>query len=868
MVGIVIVSHSKQLALGVKELAEQMVQGQVSIAVAAGIDDPQNPIGTDTMQVYEAIESAYSDSGVLVLMDLGSALMSAEMALEFLSPEQRDNVYLCEAPLVEGAIAATVTAASGADIQAVLTQAREALAAKASQLGIGLMGTIQSQFTQATTSDTAENTKQIQLHISNYLGIHARPAAKFVSTASKFKSQIKVKSITKNSDFVRGDSINQVITLGVRQGDEIIISASGIDADDALAELKALIENQFGEGDYLLKNRRDAEYAEEGSKERLFITEGEKSISVSASADGYLQGIPASGGIAIASCLQLNQLNKTSFVSVQNDCVEDVDSEWRKFQNALSVAKQEIQNLQQQTLIQISETEAAIFDTHILFLNDPVIIEAVRQQIVVELKNADFAWQVAIDEVIDNYQKLEDSYLQERVNDVVDIKQRVLRILSGKSTNKSHNLEEKLDIKEPVILIANDITPSDTAQLNPSKVLGICITSGSATSHSAILARSLNIPAVVGVPSEILQIANGTLLGIDGEAGKIWIKPDTETQVELRTKQEKYQLSQEQNLAITHQPATSIDGINIGVLANISSIQDAQTALDMGAEGVGLFRTEFLYFNRQNLPTVEEQTSVYQQVTNIFQNRSVIIRTLDIGGDKPLPYLNLPSENNPFLGWRGIRYCLDNPEILKTQLKAILTASEKGKIKIMFPMITSVGEIQAAKTILNQAKTELHQNGIPFNQKIEVGIMIETPSSVAIADKLAVEVDFFSIGTNDLSQYVMACDRTNPKVANLVDALHPSVLRMIHQTVKIAHQHNIWVGLCGELASEIIAAPILLGLGLDEVSLNPQRIPAFKKAVAQLTVAEAEAITNQVIQQQGVEEVRKILKQLLTKRKH
>ncbi|AFY58457.1 phosphotransferase system HPr (HPr) family protein [Rivularia sp. PCC 7116] len=844
MVGIVIVSHSKQLALGVKELAEQMVQGQVTIAVAAGIDDAENPIGTDTMQVYEAIESVYSDDGVLVLMDLGSALMSAEMALEFLSPEQRDNVYLCEAPLVEGAIAATVTAASGADIQAVLTQAREALTAKASQLGIGLMGTIQSQFAQTPSSETAENTKQIQLHISNSLGIHARPAAKFVSTASKFKSQIQVKNITKNSDFIRGDSINQVITLGVRQGDEIIIRASGVDADDVLAELTALVENQFGEGD----NNQDS------ISKTVSIND-----SVSASADGYLQGIPASGGFAIATCLQLNQLNKTSFISVQSHRVEDVNSEWRKLQNAVQVAKQEIKNLQQQTLVQISETEAAIFDTHILFLNDPVIIESVRQRIIVEHQNCEFAWQAVIDEVIDNYQKLEDAFLKERVNDVVDIKQRVLRILSGNSTTNVQNLAENLDIKEPVILIANDITPSDTAQLNPSKVLGICITSGSATSHSAILARSLNIPAVVGMPSEILQIANGTLLGVDGEAGKIWIKPDAQTQSELKTKQEKYQVSQQQNLVITHHTATSIDGINIGVLANISSIQDAQTALDMGAVGVGLFRTEFLYFNRQNLPTVEEQTSVYQQVTNIFQNRSVIIRTLDIGGDKPLPYLNLPSENNPFLGWRGIRYCLDNPEILKTQLKAILTASEKGKIKIMFPMITTVAEIKAAKTILNQAKTELNQNGIPFNQKIEVGIMIETPSSVAIADKLAVEVDFFSIGTNDLSQYVMAGDRTNPKVANLVDAMHPSVLRMIHQTVKIAHQHNIWVGLCGELASEIIAAPILLGLGLDEVSLNPQKIPEFKKAIAQLTLKEAEAITNEVIQLDEAVEVRERL---------
>ncbi|MEO1376703.1 MAG: phosphoenolpyruvate--protein phosphotransferase [Cyanobacteria bacterium J06635_10] len=856
MVGIVIVSHSKQLALGVKELAEQMAQAQVTIAIAAGIDDPENPIGTDTMQVMSAIESVYNDSGVLVLMDLGSALMSAEMALEFLSPEQRDNIYLCEAPLVEGAIAATVTAASGADIQQVIAQAKEALAAKASQLGVGLMGTIQSQFPQQAAPEfSVDNIKQIQLHIRNHLGIHARPAAKFVAVASGFQSQIKVKNITKNSDFVRGDSINQVMTLGVRQGHEIIISANGVDADVALAALQALVESQFGED--------EPNPAEAGRlcNDNPSLT-GCEGLSA---AEGFLQGIPASGGIAISSarhlgfiapCLQSNKtfLNTSGNhpIKVGNDRVEDVNQEWQKFQNALQVAEEEIQDLQQQTLIQISAAEAAIFDTHILFLKDPIILETVRQRIIVERQNAEFAWQVVIDEVADNYRQLEDSYLQERVNDINDIKQRVLRILSGIPATI-------VDINEPVIIIASDMTPSDTAQLDPSKVLGICITNGSATSHSAILARSLGIPAVVGVPSEILQVANGTLLAMDGEAGRVWIKPNAETQGILKRKQEKQQVSQRQNLAIAHQPATSNDGKNIRVLANISSINDAQIALDMGAEGVGLFRTEFLYFNRKHLPTVDEQVSIYQQVTQIFENHPVIVRTLDIGGDKPLPYLNLPSENNPFLGWRGIRYCLDNPEILKTQLQAILTTCAGKQIKIMFPMITTVGEIQAAKAILNQVQTEQKQAGILLDEKIEVGITIETPSAVAIADKLAAEVDFFSIGTNDLSQYVMACDRTNPKVANLADALHPGVLRMIHQTVQIAHQYHIWVGLCGELASEIIAAPILLGLGLDEVSLNPPAIPGFKKAISRFSVAEAEAITNEVIQLDEAIQVREKL---------
>ncbi len=829
MVGIVIVSHSKQLAEGVRELATQMVPGEVAVAVAAGMDDPENPLGTDAMQVYQAIASVYTDDGVLVLMDLGSAVMSAEMALEFLADEQRQNVHLCAAPLVEGTIAAVVAAASAQDIHQVMAEAQAALTAKATQLGYT---PISPQSEQGTGQG-----KEIQLFVRNALGLHARPAAKFVATSAKFQSKIWVKNLTKGSEFVRGDSINQVTTLGVRQGDKLAIAADGIDADAALLALRALIEGNFGEGD-------------------LAPVSSPVSPPVLVSTSPSLQGIPASGGVAIAPILNFLPapliVDGSTSKFIPQLLADEPEVEWQKLHSALRSAQQEIQTLLFHTDTQIGDAEAGIFDAHLLLLQDPMVIEKAHKYIFEHNFQAATAWQTVMDEVAANYRQLEDPYLQERVADVVDVGQRVLHLLLGRPL-------AKLDISQPAIVVANDLTPSDTASLDPSKVLGICITSGSATSHTAIIARSLGIPAVAGVPSSILHLADGTMVAMDGETGTVWVEPDVETVNFLQSKQNTQQLAQQQALTIAHQPATTIDGSHLSIFANITSINDVQSALDLGAEGVGLFRTEFLYMDRDTPPSESEQLTAYQAIAQALEKRPLIIRTLDVGGDKPLPYLDLPPETNPFLGVRGIRFCLQHPQILKTQLRAILQASAGQNIKVMFPMITTMGEIQAAKTILAEVKEELQQAHIPFDTAMEVGIMIEVPSAVAIADKLATEVDFFSIGTNDLSQYIMASDRTNPLVANLADPLHPSVLRTIQQTVQAAHQAGIWVGLCGELATEPLAAPILLGLGLDEVSLNAPGIPRLKQTIAQLRLPQTQAIVQAALQADEPTQVRELI---------
>lgn len=830
MIGIVIVSHSKQLALGVRELAAQMVQGQVSIAVAAGIEDPDNPLGTDPIQVYEAIASVFSDDGVLVLMDLGSALLSAEMAIEFLPEAQQQKVYLCEAPLVEGAIAAVVAAAAGRDIHQVMAEARGALLAKATQLGV-VSRPLSLVSHNTPTTNIKSPTREIRLIVSNRLGLHARPAAQFVTTAARFQSQILVRNLTRNTELVRGDSINQVTTLGVRQGHELLITATGSDADEALTALQGLFANNFGEDNVALNSPPVLHH------------------EVTPAIHGELLGIAASAGVAIAPVVHY----QPTHISITEYHVDDPDAEWQRVQAAIQTARQEIQAVFSQASLQIGDAEAAIFDAQLLFLEDPVLLEAAKERIFEHHINAEAAWQAVVDEVATSYRTLEDSYLQERVDDVVDVGQRVLRLLAG-------NAPANLHLEEPAILVATDLTPSDTARLDPTKVLGICTTSGSATSHSAIIARTLGIPAVLGVDAQVLHLADGTLMALDGESGKAWVEPESHILDLLAAKQEAWQTAQQEARATAHQPAITRDGRQVSVFANIGSINDVQVAVASGAEGVGLLRTEFLYLDRTSAPTEEEQLEVYQAIAQVLDNRPLIIRTLDVGGDKPLPYLRVGfPEANPFLGWRGIRFCLDHLDLFKTQLRAILRASVGHQIKIMLPMIASVTEVRAAKVILGEVQAELNQAGISFDAAMKVGIMVEVPAAVAIADQLAAEVDFFSIGTNDLSQYVMASDRTNPRVANLVDALHPAVLRMVQQTIQAAHAAGISVGLCGELAADTLATPILLGLGLDELSVNPQSIPGVKQAIARLSIVESEAIVASALQQDSAVHVREVM---------
>ncbi len=831
MVGIVIVSHSRKLAEGVLELAHQMTQNSVLIAAAGGIDDPEHPIGTDPMRVLEAINEVYSEDGVLIIMDLGSALMSAETAVEFLLPAQQEKVRLCSGPFVEGAIAAVVQAAAGGSLQSVHDEALGALAVKAVQLG-------ETAVAKAPQASVLSAAQELRLIVPNRLGLHARPAARFVSTANQFAAEIRV---TKGGQTANAKSINQVATLGVRQGDEIIISAQGDSAKAALSALEALAKANFGDVD-----------------EDQLETAPLPSLRT-AVANDELSGIPASPGIAIGPVVQY----RPQLPEVKTYTVEDVVEEWTRLETAVAVAKQEIQALHKQAEKQVGAAEADIFAAHLLILQDPDLLNRLQGHLIDERINAEAAWWQIINATAQQYRELADPYMQARAADVLDVGQRVLGQLM--------DLERpSLDFAEPAILLAADLSPSDTARMNPALVLGICTEMGGATSHTAILARALGIPAVVGTGPVLASLTNGQMLALDGSTGRIWADPDYDTLADLQAQRQVWLAEQLHAKKVGHQPAVTTDGHQLEIAANIGGPHDTAVALEYGAEGVGLFRTEFLFLERDSAPTEEEQAVAYGQAVQAMGSRPLIIRTLDIGGDKPLPYLSVGQEDNPFLGWRGIRFCLDHPEIFMPQLRAILRASvhadgQPANVKIMFPMIGSLPELEAAKKMLAAAQAELRQEGVPFDEGMEVGIMVEVPAAVALADKLAAEVDFFSIGTNDLTQYVMAADRGNAKVAELANGLQPAVLRLVQQTVQAGHAAGIWVGMCGELAGNAQAAPVLVGLGLDELSMSAPSIPAVKEAIRGLTLKGARETAMHVLSLPSAKAVQDYLQAQQTK---
>ncbi len=843
MVGIVIVSHSAKLAEGVCDLAVQMGQGSVSIAVAGGIDDPENPMGTDAVKVHAAIEAVYSPDGVVVLVDLGSALLSADMALEFLTPDQQEHVHLCSAPLVEGALAAAVQASLGSDIEQVLAEASGALAAKISQFGFD-SGDLEAL---SKLQLSAEEAQTLPVTVRNTHGLHARPAAKLVKTAGQFQADLWVIKENQSAD---AKSINQVVTLGVRPGEQMTLKAIGLDAAEALAALNALADENFGETEEITDSGSEGVY-----KPRMPVTDqleaepAEPAAVQTLDSDRELIGIPASPGTAGGPVFHYKP--KLPRIEIKN--IENPAAEWTKLETALTAARREIRTLHAQTVALTGSSQAAIFEAHQLFLIDPDLLQSAKAHIFNDHLNAEAAWQRSVDAVVDNFLALDDAYLRGRAGDVRDVGDRVLRHLLG--------LEPPdLDFEQPVMILAVDLTPSDVARLTPDTVLGICTAAGGKTSHSVILARALDIPAVVGLGDAIEAVPEGQIIALDGSTGRVWLHPDEVQLTALEAQRVAWQRHRQQVIdAAHHRPAVTEDGRRIGIMANISGPDEASRAMALGAEGVGLFRTEFLFMGRTSAPTEEEQFVAYRQVFETMGRRPVIIRTLDVGGDKPLSYLDLEVEANPFLGWRGLRFCLDQPGLFKTQLRAILRAGAGYTVRVMFPMVSTVSEFRRAKQLLAEVQVELGAEQIPFAQNMAVGVMIEVPSAVVMADQLAAEADFFSIGSNDLAQYVLAADRGNRRVAKLVDALQPAVLRMIKQTVQAAHAAGIRVGLCGELAGDPLATPVLVGLEIDELSMSPPAIPQIKTAVRHLTVETAQQMAHHTLTLESAEAVNAFL---------
>ena len=545
-----------------------------------------------------------------------------------------------------------------------------------------------------------------------------------------------------------------------------------------------------------------------------------------------LRGIAASRGIAIGPAFHFRRAD----LRFERCTVEDPAAEWARLEAALETAREQLADVYAKAEAESGTEEAAIFQAHALMLEDPELLDTVRTAIEERYVNAEAALSDAAEMYAQMLEALTDEYLSARAADVRDVAARVLRILLGVAESPA----AKLTI--PSIILARDLTPSDTVMLDKLLVLGFCTTEGGATSHTAILARGLGLPAVVGAGPDVLEVPDSATLALDGSEGVLLVDPDEETVVEYQARQEAVTTVLAQAQKMAHEPAVTRDGHRVEVVANIGNVEGAQAALEAGAEGVGLLRTEFLYLERDHLPDEDEQYRAYRAIVDVFANLPVILRTLDIGGDKDLPYLELPHEMNPFLGLRAIRLCLARPELFKPQLRAALRAGAGRNLKVMFPMIAAVAEVRAARAVLEECRAELLAEGQPVAEEMEVGIMVEIPAAALMADHLAAEVDFFSIGTNDLSQYTLAADRTNAQVAPLATGFQPAVLRLVRDVIAAAHAQDKWVGLCGELAGEPLAIPILLGLGLDEFSMNSPAIPLAKQIIRTLTLDEAREV--------------------------
>ena len=527
-----------------------------------------------------------------------------------------------------------------------------------------------------------------------------------------------------------------------------------------------------------------------------------------------IQGIAASSGIAIAKAFRLENPELT----VEKKSVTEVEAEVARLEAALEKSKSELEIIREHARKELGDDKAEIFEAHLLVLSDPELINPIKDKITNENVNAEHALDEVAAMFINMFESMDNEYMKERAADIRDVTKRVLAHLLGV------NVSNPSLISEEVVIIAEDLTPSDTAQLNRKFVKGFTTDIGGRTSHSAIMARSMEIPAVVGTKTVMEDIQNGVLVIVDGLDGEVIVDPSEETVKAYEKKAAEYAEQKAEWAKLVNEKTVSADDHHVELAANIGTPEDVKGVLENGGEGVGLYRTEFLYMGREDLPTEEEQFTSYKTVLERMEGKPVVVRTLDIGGDKELPYLNLPKEMNPFLGFRAIRLCLEMQDMFRTQLRALLRASVYGNLKIMFPMIATVDEFRQAKAILLEEKAKLQQEGVQVSEDIEVGMMVEIPSSAVIADLFAKEVDFFSIGTNDLIQYTLAADRMNERVSYLYQPYNPAILRLVNMVIKAAHKEGKWVGMCGEMAGDEIAIPILLGLGLDEFSMSATSI--------------------------------------------
>jgi phosphocarrier protein FPr len=661
---------------------------------------------------------------------------------------------------------------------------------------------------QASDEDAAPRLSG-SARVPNHSGLHARPAATLAHAAKGFAARI---SLHKGAAEANAKSLVAIMALEVACGDLLEVRAVGADAEAAVARLRQLIAEGCGE------NAAAAEQAP---------AEEQPGITGAQAVDGELRGVCASPGLALGRVVQIAEPDLQLDEQGQGPAAER-----QSLHQGLGAAWEQLAAMR---LAQAGGPQAEIFQAHQELLEDPDLLEQ-AEALIAQGKGAAFAWHGACAASAERLAGLHSALLAERAQDLRDVGLRVVRCLLGLA-------DGPLQLPEQSILIAEQLSPSQTASLDTSKVLGLVTVGGGPTSHVAILARALNIPALCGLPARVLTLANGTPVLLDGNAGLLRVAPSAAEVEGLQGQQRADKQRQRRERDAALQPAMTRDGCRIEVSANVASLEEVQQALSLGGEGVGLLRSEFLYLQRNAAPDEAEQRATYCAIAAALgPERNLVVRTLDVGGDKPLPYVPMAVEDNPFLGMRGIRLCLERPELLRTQLRAVLGAATLTRLHLMLPMVASLEELRQVRAMLEQEAAGLGVLELP-----KLGIMVEVPAAALLAEQFAAEVDFFSIGTNDLTQYCLAMDRGHPRLAAQADALHPGVLRLIDLTVRGAHAHGKWVGVCGGLASEPLAVPLLLGLGIDELSVSVPAIPAIKAAVRRQDMAECRALAQEVL---------------------
>ncbi|HEX6619828.1 MAG TPA: phosphoenolpyruvate--protein phosphotransferase, partial [Solirubrobacteraceae bacterium] len=760
-------------------------------------------------------------------------LMSTEFAIEML--EGGGRVLMSEAPLVEGTVAAAVAARGGASLEEVAAEARGALAMKASQLGVD--GGAAAGETAPETDAGAPADAEARLAVRNAIGLHARPAARFVGVVRDYDAEVRVAKEGGGAP-VRATSLTNVVALGARFGDTLVVTASGPQAAEALEALRALADEGFGDG-----------IARDGAPPTPTPTPAPvaqaPAAAVQAPGPGdVLAGVPASAGVAIGPARRLG----APAGPPPDRAADSPERERERLDEAIAAARGEIARDREAVAGRAGKAEAAIFDAHLALLDDEALLEPAHEAIAAGAP-AERAWHDAAEQVAALYRGLDEPLLRERATDVLDVGRRVVAAVTG---------EEAAGPTEPGIVLARELTPAEAAGLDPELVRGIATAHGSATAHAAILARALGLPAAVGLGEALLAIDEGTALLLDGEAGTLQVDPGEDVLREAEERRERLAARRAAARERAHEPGAMRDGARVEVFANLGSAAEAAKAVELGAEGVGLLRTEFLFLDRPQLPDEDEQVETLRRIAEALDGRPLVVRTLDAGADKPLPALPMPPEANPFLGVRGIRLTLERPEILATQLRAILRVAAEHPVKAMLPMVATLAEVRAARALLDEARTA---TGI--DAPVELGIMVEVPAAALAAAHLAEHVDFFSVGTNDLTQYTMAAERGDERLAGLLAGPQPAVLRLIKATVDAAAARGRWVGVCGELAGDPAAAVLLAGLGVTELSMAPALVAEAKAALRAVDLADARAAADAALDAEDADEARRLAAALL-----